>query len=70
MNVNKNNQIFLMLDQVEVMVEMLINDGRANTNTNCFTLSHDDVLIALELIKGRVACISDEVSRKNSEFNN
>lgn len=49
---------------MEVIIEMLIHNGRANTNNESFSLCHEDVLIALESIRERVLAVSEALSKK------
>ena len=53
---------FKYLDQVEVLTDMLLNDGRRNPMVEGFQTTHEDVLIALELIKDRIILTQELVS--------
>jgi len=46
-------------DQIEMLLDALIESGRRHLNEECFAMPHDDVLIALELIRERLIDIKD-----------
>jgi hypothetical protein len=56
------NATFKLLDQAELLTEILIKDGRRNPMEECFQMTHDDVLITLELIRDQVIRIQNLVS--------
>jgi len=46
-------------DQIEVLLDILIESGRRCTMEDRFTMTHADVVIVLELIRGRLTDIKD-----------
>lgn len=47
-------------DEIEILLDMLIQSGRAMPMEDTFTIEHDDVVTMLELIRERVVTVNDE----------